>query len=440
MEKRSITYPVSLDYCKHWDSDPGWFIAREVFSNALDSDRATAKMEMCGDDLVISDKGTGMAIKHLILGVSQKEEGAIGQFGEGLKLALVLATRHNVEVIIESGELVIRNSTDEIDGVSVLKLDITSTPVPIVGTRVTFVDWMWKDYTTRFLTSEQDARVLYHTEAGSVLKEHALYCKDVFVKELPNFKYGYDVHTDMKMNRDRAAVEDSNMHFAIGKIVNKLTEKKSIVNFLMAVTEYPNGERRVRFDRYSFYGEVKDTWKSALEAVYGKKLVAATSEKWITQAKYCGFNPVREMECGESVYYAISAWYDLDRDNVMKKLLQNAKPLTRSDLNQIQRENLLHLQKVWKRVKEAPVFEKYRDIKIVPVDLPEDIGGRWCTEDQRVEISPRNLVLWEDTLSTFIHEMAHATTGAEDATKEMVQACTDFGANFLINYLPAKWM
>lgn len=64
---------------------------REIYSNALDVGQAKAIYDATTSHLTISDGGLGLSREHLLLGVSVKSDDAIGQFGEGLKLALKCA-------------------------------------------------------------------------------------------------------------------------------------------------------------------------------------------------------------------------------------------------------------------------------------------------------------------------------------------------------------
>lgn len=98
----SLGTAISPEYVKDWTLEMG---VRELLQNALD----TKKQFKCRTSVVskngyaqIIDDGPGLEIKHLALGVSEKSGDAIGQFGEGLKLALLLFAREGLRIEVRS--------------------------------------------------------------------------------------------------------------------------------------------------------------------------------------------------------------------------------------------------------------------------------------------------------------------------------------------------
>jgi hypothetical protein len=91
--KRRKTFSLNL----HRNYVPNWGIAevvREVVSNARDAGAHT--VEFFGDDrVVVSNEGDPGLFELLVIGGGTKTEGGetIGQFGEGLKMAALVATR-----------------------------------------------------------------------------------------------------------------------------------------------------------------------------------------------------------------------------------------------------------------------------------------------------------------------------------------------------------
>ena len=114
-EQKQIIYPITLEYRKHWKE---WEAIRELIQNALDSDKQTTRIYKQDGNLIIEDKGKGLQVKHLLLGISEKQdkENTRGQFGEGLKIALIVLKRLGYDVEIISNNLHCTIDTIDIEG------------------------------------------------------------------------------------------------------------------------------------------------------------------------------------------------------------------------------------------------------------------------------------------------------------------------------------
>ena len=62
LEKKSITYPMVLDYVKSWGE---WEVIREIVSNSIDTNTEYTIL-MDNNNLVIADNGLGLQIKQLL--------------------------------------------------------------------------------------------------------------------------------------------------------------------------------------------------------------------------------------------------------------------------------------------------------------------------------------------------------------------------------------
>ena len=87
-----LVFPISLDYLGKEASWGPWHIVRELGQNAFDADPDFRVFKDNGT-LVVEDGGESLEERHLILGVTEKDEADRGKFGEGLKLALLILTR-----------------------------------------------------------------------------------------------------------------------------------------------------------------------------------------------------------------------------------------------------------------------------------------------------------------------------------------------------------
>ena len=100
---KSFILPISKDYVRHWGIQEA---IRELLQNAIDSE-SKFTFEIAGNKLIISNDDATLSPSDLILGQSSKhdDDDAIGQFGEGFKLALAVLAREDREIVIYNGDL-----------------------------------------------------------------------------------------------------------------------------------------------------------------------------------------------------------------------------------------------------------------------------------------------------------------------------------------------
>jgi len=128
-----IIYPMTLDYVPDWGP---WEVVRELATNALDSDPGFRMGQTEDGTLWIEDGGDNLAIRHLLFGVSEKGPHAVGQFGEGLKLALLVLTRMGLTAHIYSGDQHLWNEPAQMQGERVFKVVWEAAGQPRQGTRI----------------------------------------------------------------------------------------------------------------------------------------------------------------------------------------------------------------------------------------------------------------------------------------------------------------
>lgn len=100
---RIYELPLSRDYVKHWGLVEA---VREIFQNAIDSE-SPFEYTIGANYISITSKFSKLEPKTLLLGSTSKSDNpdAIGSFGEGYKIALLVLTRENRSVLIHNGEL-----------------------------------------------------------------------------------------------------------------------------------------------------------------------------------------------------------------------------------------------------------------------------------------------------------------------------------------------
>ena len=99
VEQRKLT--IEATYCKDWTVVQA---LREVLQNALDT-KTPVTLTRQGEYCIIRDSGAGLKLSDFLLGRSSKsgDSTAMGQFGEGIKIAALVLSRNGRSIRIESG-------------------------------------------------------------------------------------------------------------------------------------------------------------------------------------------------------------------------------------------------------------------------------------------------------------------------------------------------
>ncbi len=138
---RLLGTAISPEYIKDWTIS---MAIRELLQNLLDTKRefgasGAARYNKKRGMAELKDDGPGLELRHLALGISEKGADSVGQFGEGLKLALLLFAREGRSIEIRSKDYrlapVIRPSEF---GTETLFFEVEEMGSSIQGTTVRF--------------------------------------------------------------------------------------------------------------------------------------------------------------------------------------------------------------------------------------------------------------------------------------------------------------
>jgi hypothetical protein len=137
---RSLTSSVTTSWGVNWNEE---FIARDILQNFFDANRHQldeVKVDVEGSKVTISAPADFELERLFYLG-SEKGEGDIGQYGEGLKVAAVCLLRdHQIEPMVISGDKVVylRVETEKVSGTELQPVvyDFFRRSKPAKGTRL----------------------------------------------------------------------------------------------------------------------------------------------------------------------------------------------------------------------------------------------------------------------------------------------------------------
>lgn len=221
--------PITRDYVKSWTAVEA---IRELFQNAIDHDKESWNVEMVDDCeegesiLTIVSDGARLSPKTLLLGHTTKadDETAIGHFGEGYKLALLVLCREGYDVWVRNSAVIWRpvfRMSDQF-GEEVLvihetknanwdKTDADSLQFVIGGLPAEVTEKLREN--TLYLQS--NIGQVHRTRYGEILLEKPgkLYINGLFVCDT-ELTYGYNVKPEhLELERDRQTVSSFNLRW-----------------------------------------------------------------------------------------------------------------------------------------------------------------------------------------------------------------------------------
>lgn len=243
---KSYELPLTRDYVRNWTAVEA---IREILQNALDYGRGhltynlhtTDTGEPCG--INIDSPGAQLEPRTLLLGCTSKadDSNAIGSFGEGYKIALLVLAREGVDVLVINRGVrwVPRFAASESFGEEVLIIDEFESQY--VSSGVTFViknldEGVIAKVIANTLQLQSDIGLVHKVTHGEILlgQPGKLYVNGLFVSDT-GMEYGYNVKPEfLKLERDRQTVSSfdlkwltKDMWFAahVPEVVAEMMEK-----------------------------------------------------------------------------------------------------------------------------------------------------------------------------------------------------------------------
>lgn len=205
---------LAANYLKHWTVEDA---VRELCQNGIDNSEDD-KLDYTISDgvLTISTEGVSLHPSVLLLGSGDKSEDdtKLGGFGEGMKVALLILARENIEVVMENGDKLWKPVFRHNDsfGCDMLCIEETENLNEAFGIRFTIkglTNTELENIVSRTLQTQVYEKV--STEFGEVLldedKAGSIFVGGLYVCKDAGLKYGYNFRKGLlPLNRDRQTV------------------------------------------------------------------------------------------------------------------------------------------------------------------------------------------------------------------------------------------
>lgn len=405
------------------DSWSDWHIVREFISNALDS--------VCGDisriciytedDYVsIQDYGAGYPLVYAqrIGASSKKGDGdSIGMFGEGTKLAILTCLRKGIQVSLASKDWMICPRSEVIDqDLEVLIFDIYKTANPVSGSIVRLqgtpeIMEIINNLHEYFL--QFDGQPLGIFNPGSQAK---LYNKGVFIKTLDSL-FSYNISTD-QLNRDRDVIAERDMLTHIKKLWSDIDDPEIIKTYIVSSAKLATNKMESPYleHRILFFPSNLELWRNVFFGSFGENAVLYTDDIAARECVYVGYEPVKFHS------YVIDA---LEFANIPKDINVLAPGFEYTFVEFLsygERQKIENLTKIAGML-ELPLPEAVK--VFAPNEKTKKLLGAYQSELDHIYLNHKILAAeFEATLDTFIHELMHRKTEANDCTREFQDGLT----------------
>ncbi|MDD5511977.1 MAG: hypothetical protein PHI12_14410, partial [Dehalococcoidales bacterium] len=446
-----------------WREEWGtWEAIREIVQNSLDEGEAYDY----GQDefgLFISDKGRGIAVSSFLLGPAKlKEKWARGKYGEGMKIGALALLREGYPVYVQSGdrELHIIFLEQEADA-KVMSLAALWRPLasPIKGTTWHIIGYRGSDYHENFAVNLPKKAIL--NENISMIREPVqrknqiidikytdnqskIYVRDIFMKDIKG-QYSYNLWS-FDLAPDRFAPKnESDMWVDIGRAWSNVTNIDMLETFLKMVGDYPiidSEERNIQMYGMGYkaphlsgesyqddIGNNKIYWQKAWNNVFGEDAVLRTTDRWDATVKHLGYKSI------SMSWYVKSALAQAIKTD--EKLIEESQDKLRevaiiedNKLTASQRASLNLVRRIAEDVARSGVDKrKVHAAVIPPASERVRTAGLYSTKTMDIYISTDQLDRGSSAVDTFIHEVAHHNSGAEDGDRSHYEAISSIAGD-----------
>lgn len=429
---------------------------REIIANALDEQKLTKSTEIKifkddNNEWHIRDYGRGITIEHFTQNENEEKlnaEGIIGKFGIGLKDALATFDRKNigVKIISKNGEFTIGKSI-KVGFDEIITLHIYINPSPdhsFIGTefilsQITDDDIQQaKDMFLNFSGEKEIETCSYGMVLYKKYEVGRIYINNVKVAEEDNFLFSYNI---------------TNLNAAIRKALNRertnvgrTAYANTIKSILLNCKSHEVATTLVDdFKNYS-YGTIHDElkWIDVQEHAvkmlnnYEKVVFVTTDEiasspDLVDEVKSGGYTMVNipsnlkdkiqgQSDVGGNVIREFNQFKMERNDNFVFKFVQF------NELNEIEKQNFNLAFKVFDLIGGKP--SNIQKVMVSETMQRDDYNfrpseGLHQSSEQRIILKRSILNDRNRFIAVLLHELAHAKSGATDATRAFEDELTN---------------
>lgn len=414
MNKTIYNLNLSSRYAPQWGA---WEVIREIACNAIDTNDTYDVNFTSGDECTVWTRSKPELADLLVMGGGTKREqdGNIGQFGEGFKLAALVATRSGgllsfkFDNIEGRFEMVTDHIVGETLGVSITN---ANNPDPLGGFTVTLKMAGIQDaYEGKFIDREQT-----YIPRGQTAK---LYCKGVYICDLPDeHMFSWNLN-GLTINRDRAIPSSFSVNWEI-------VHSDLPVEFFKTLLQDKNAAES-KLSEWSYASERnKRLIERTFKELHGADAVIYTEGDTVHDAVACQNAGHKAIFVPDGLRRAMTGIRTVSEVlNSEQKTDYKLVPLSKygSKMQWLRRADfMLNNPTVSVRI--------YENVK-------ESQYGFAVIEDREIFLNESLFAdgRESDLITTYLHEMAHIISGAIDCTREFENALDRIAGNLAMQLI-----
>jgi len=434
---------ISPKYVSNWDIKRA---VREIIQNALDvrdEYGCKAKVVKKKGKAIIKDNGPGMELKHFVMGISGKGADSRGQFGEGLKLALLVFARERREIKVKTGNKVITpviEWSEEFEE-ELISLNVEETGHKVQGTRIEievtndelrqgmlyFLEYHKKMVKFEWIKRNQFS--ISHSVQGSPIWVNNTL---VSLKEDAICSYHLNgAEAKRIMNRDRDTIDGDKLENMVAEKICEEGNLKLVKLILSGVAERKNfWEANLPIYVHRIPRSKRRIWKQAVHELFGKNVVISSNPQADEKARYKG---KKVIDTGSYKWDDFLIDLGFKKSDEFKESYKMER-IRQKHLNTQERENL-----EWARSLVQKHYHNPGKINIVTEiktgndqDIQGDVLGAYDREKDKIYLARDILSDKSQLAKTLLHEVAHKVSQAGDCTAEFESALTSIAGELLM--------
>jgi hypothetical protein len=438
MKKRTtLELTINTDYVRSWEV---WEGVRELIQNAKDADDMGYPMTVDHVTntqqpmLRIVTDGTTLDRSHLLLGTTTKAGRADqrGEFGEGLKLAMLVLTRLGYTVRCRTGEEQWIPKLDHSEAFDSPLLKVDCSPVTYrnkIQIDVIGIDAeAWESVRERCLFLADKRKKLECIDLGDdqILTGDdsigLLYVKGIFVCKLPGRHfYGYNLW-NVQVDRDRRIADPWDLKYEISRVLNEASSKDKIeISDMYQMLMEDGFEESAAVATGYRSGDLASQLAEHFEQKHGDNAVVVKDTAESADAAHHGMKGV---VVGRNLQQTIERVRGDYESRKRDRATDHKDTFSFEDLTEAEAEGLCWgLDMVEKTSEKA-------DLDVVDFHGANILASYQGGEHPKVRIARKILTNRRQLLIAIVHELAHAYGG--DGSVEHRDACDNIFAGLVL--------